>query len=141
MLIDLVRDSSVGEVHVRRGDFEIAVKTGAEVYPRREAPKVKERASQEPDDPGTVEPLLAQVLHAVRSPMVGTLYRASAPGEQPYVEVGDRVEVGQTLCVVEAMKLMSEIPADVGGEVVEILVGNAEGIEYDQPLFYLRPAD
>ena len=78
-------------------------------------------------------------MHAVRSPLVGTFYRAPAPGEDAYVEVGDRVREGQTLCIVEAMKLWNEIPADVSGEVVEILAENAEGVEYDQPLFYLRP--
>ncbi|MCA1687630.1 MAG: acetyl-CoA carboxylase biotin carboxyl carrier protein, partial [Actinobacteria bacterium] len=78
-------------------------------------------------------------LHAVRSPLVGTFYRAPAPGEDPYVEVGDRVKAGETLCIVEAMKLMNEIPADVSGEVVEVLAENAGGVEYDQPLFHLRP--
>src|SRR3712207_9417578 len=63
-------------------------------------------------------------LHMVRSPLVGTFYRAPAPGEDAYVEVGDRVREGQTLCLVEAMKLMNEIPADVSGEVVEILAEN-----------------
>ena len=78
-------------------------------------------------------------LHMVRSPVVGTFYRAPAPGEEPYVEVGDLVEVGQTLCIVEAMKLMNEIPADSSGEIVEILAENAKGVEYDQPLFNIRP--
>ena len=78
-------------------------------------------------------------LHAVRSPVVGTFYRAPAPGEDPYVQVGDTVSPGQILCIVEAMKLMNEIVADVSGEVVEVLAENAGGVEYDQPLFYLRP--
>jgi acetyl-CoA carboxylase biotin carboxyl carrier protein len=78
-------------------------------------------------------------LHAVRSPLVGTFYRAPAPGEDFYVEVGDRVVAGQTLCIVEAMKLMNEIPADVSGEVVEVLPQDSRGVEYDEPLFYLRP--
>ena len=71
--------------------------------------------------------------------MVGTFYRAPAPGEETYVEVGDKVKAGQTLCIIEAMKLMNEIPTDVSGEVVEVLAENAGGVEYDQPLFYLRP--
>ena len=75
------------------------------------------------------------------SPLVGTFYRSSSPGEDVYVEVGDRVEAGQTLCIVEAMKLMNEIPADVSGEVVEILPENTSGVEYDEPLFYLRPGE
>ncbi|HEY6675037.1 MAG TPA: acetyl-CoA carboxylase biotin carboxyl carrier protein, partial [Rubrobacteraceae bacterium] len=80
-------------------------------------------------------------LHPVRSPLVGTFYRAPAPGEEPYVEVGDRVRAGEILCIVEAMKLMNEIAADVSGEVVEILAENAGGVEYDQPLFYIRPEE
>jgi acetyl-CoA carboxylase biotin carboxyl carrier protein len=77
--------------------------------------------------------------HVVRSPLVGTFYRAAAPGEAPFVEVGDRVSEGQTLCIVEAMKMMNEIPSDVSGEVAEVLVENAKGVEYDQPLFRIRP--
>jgi acetyl-CoA carboxylase biotin carboxyl carrier protein len=138
-LVDLVRESGVGEIWVRRGEVEITVKA------RPEAP-VSQRASEagsargaaaEPEGPS---PEL-DGLHAVRSPLVGTFYRAPAPGEDAYVEVGDRVRAGQTLCIVEAMKLMNEIPADIAGEVVEVLAENAEGVEYDQPLFYLRPAE
>ena len=71
--------------------------------------------------------------------MVGTFYRAPAPGEDTYVEVGDKVRAGQTLCIIEAMKLMNEIPSDVSGEVVEVLAENSDGVQYDEPLFYLRP--
>jgi acetyl-CoA carboxylase biotin carboxyl carrier protein len=78
-------------------------------------------------------------LHAIRSPLVGTFYRAPAPGEESYVEVGDTVKAGQVLCIVEAMKMMNEIVADVSGEVVEVLAENSGGVEYDQPLFRLRP--
>jgi acetyl-CoA carboxylase biotin carboxyl carrier protein len=138
-LVDLVRESGVGEVSVRRGEVEITVKA------RPEAP-LSQRASEagavrEPAA-GTEEPSPElDGLHAIRSPLVGTFYRAPAPGEDAYVEVGDRVSAGQTLCIVEAMKLMNEIPADVAGEVVEVLAENADGVEYDQPLFYLRPAE
>ena len=72
--------------------------------------------------------------------MVGTFYRASAPGEPPFVDVGDRVQVGQTLCILEAMKLMNEIEADVSGEVVEVLVDNGTPVEFDQPLIRLKPS-
>jgi acetyl-CoA carboxylase biotin carboxyl carrier protein len=136
-LVDLVRESGVGEIRVRRGEVEITVKAGA---------PVSQDASEAGSAPGSVagpeepSPEL-DGLHAVRSPLVGTFYRAPAPGEDAYVEVGDRVRAGQTLCIVEAMKLMNEIPADIAGEVVEVLAENAEGVEYDQPLFYLRPAE
>src|SRR5215208_3635599 len=120
-LVDLVRESGVGEIRVRQGDVEISVKSGLEAP----VPAAAERNG----------------LHLVRSPLVGTFYRAPAPGENPYVEVGDRVKAGEVLCIVEAMKLMNEIPADVSGEVVEVLAENAEAVEYDQLLFYLRPAE
>ncbi|MBW4581493.1 MAG: acetyl-CoA carboxylase biotin carboxyl carrier protein [Tildeniella nuda ZEHNDER 1965/U140] len=75
----------------------------------------------------------------VISPMVGTFYRAAAPDEPPFIEVGDRIRKGQTVCIIEAMKLMNELEADVGGEVVEILVQNGEPIEYGQLLLRLNP--
>jgi acetyl-CoA carboxylase biotin carboxyl carrier protein len=70
----------------------------------------------------------------ISSPMVGTFYRASGPDESPYVEVGDRIRVGQAVCIIEAMKLMNEIEAEVAGEIVEILMQNGEPVEYGQPL-------
>jgi acetyl-CoA carboxylase biotin carboxyl carrier protein len=138
-LVDLLLGSGVGEIHVRRGETEVTVKAKQEVavpaplappggVPTTADPEVLAEAVEELDG-----------LHAVRSPLVGTFYRAPAPGEEPYVEVGDRVAEGQTLCIVEAMKLMNEIPADVGGEVVEVLAENANGVEYDEPLFRIRP--
>ena len=132
-LVDLVRESGVGEIRVRRGEVEVTVKANPEAPVS--APEAEPRAALEAEPPATER----DGLHAVRSPLVGTFYRAPAPGEDAYVEVGDRVRAGQVLCIVEAMKLMNEIPADVSGEVVEIMAENAEGVEYDQPLFYLRP--
>lgn len=136
-LVDLLRDSGLGEIQVRRGDLEITVKARQEVPVTQAVPRVEVQPAPEPvaGDPGR------DGLHAVRSPLVGTFYRTPAPGEDVYVEVGDRVEPGQTLCIVEAMKLMNEIPADVSGEVVEVLAENASGVEYDQPLFRLRPEE
>ena len=128
-LVNLVRESGVGEVRVRQGEVEITVKAGPA------APVSQPAIEADPPAPEW------DGLHAVRSPLVGTFYRAPAPGEDPYVEVGDRVRAGQTLCIVEAMKLMNEIPADISGEVVEVLADNAEGVEYDQPLFRLRPEE
>jgi acetyl-CoA carboxylase biotin carboxyl carrier protein len=139
-LVDLVRESGVGEIRVRQGEVEIVVKASPGVPVSGKAAQAEPRVAQEPAEiqPSAVE---RDGLHAVRSPLVGTFYRAPAPGEEPYVEVGDRVRSGQALCIVEAMKLMNEIPADISGEVVEILVENAEGVEYDQPLFRLRPEE
>ncbi len=75
----------------------------------------------------------------VTSPMVGTFYRASAPGESPFVEVGDRIKSGQTVCIIEAMKLMNEIEAEISGQVIEILVQNGEPVEYGQSLMRINP--
>ena len=133
-LVDLVRESGVGEIRVRQGDVEISVKALPEAAP---APTVPQGVAAETEEMSTER----DGLHPVRSPLVGTFYRAPAPGEEPYVEVGDRVREGEILCIVEAMKLMNEISADVSGEVVEVLAENAAGVEYDQPLFYLRPEE
>ncbi len=147
-LVELLAESGVGEIRVRQGELEITVKArseavteapaasqiGSQVAPRIEAapaPKTELSVERPPERNGG--------LHLVRSPVVGTFYRAPTPGGEPYAEVGDHVGAGQPLCIVEAMKLMNEIPADVSGEVVEILVENAKGVEYDQPLFRIRP--
>ena len=79
-------------------------------------------------------------LHEVLSPMVGTFYRASSPEVDPFVREGVRIDNGQTVCIIEAMKIMNEIPADIGGEIVEILADNAQPVEYNQPLFKIRPS-
>ncbi|HIK08206.1 MAG TPA: acetyl-CoA carboxylase biotin carboxyl carrier protein [Trichormus sp. M33_DOE_039] len=84
-------------------------------------------------------PIIDQKLVEVPSPMVGTFYRAPAPGEAPFVEVGDRVRKGQTVCIIEAMKLMNEIEAEISGQVVEILIQNGEPVEYNQPLMRINP--
>jgi acetyl-CoA carboxylase biotin carboxyl carrier protein len=77
--------------------------------------------------------------HGVTSPFIGTFYRAPAPDSPPFVEVGQRVEEGQTLCIVEAMKLMNEIEADISGTVKSILVEDAQPVEFDQKLFVIQP--
>jgi acetyl-CoA carboxylase biotin carboxyl carrier protein len=144
-LVQLLADSGVGEIRVKQGELEITVKARTEApvpvrppeaaYEARVMPG-KEAVAVPEGDPSSERNGSS---HITRSPMVGTFYRAPTPGEEPYVEVGDRVGKGQTLCIVEAMKLMNEIPADESGEVVEILVENADGVEYDQPLFRIRP--
>jgi acetyl-CoA carboxylase biotin carboxyl carrier protein len=77
--------------------------------------------------------------HVVNSPMVGTFYRAPSPDSDPFAEVGSKVKKGETLCIIEAMKLMNEIESDAGGEIVKILVENGEPVEYNQPLFFIKP--
>ncbi len=138
-LVELVRESGVGEIRVRQGETEISVRARPEVPTTSFGDQVVSATQGVPDVVESESSPEADGLHAVRSPVVGTFYRAPAPGEDTYVEVGDSVSAGQTLCIVEAMKLMNEIVADVSGEVVEVLAENAGGVEYDQPLFYLRP--
>ena len=85
------------------------------------------------------EPRTSEDLHLVKSPIVGTFYAAPSPGSDPFVKVGARVETGQTLCIVEAMKLMNEIEADVSGELVKVFVEAGQPVEYGQALFGIRP--
>jgi len=138
-LVELVRQSGVGEIRVRQGETEISVKARPEVSATPFGNQVASGTQVVPEGVESEPSPEMDGLHAVRSPVVGTFYRAPAPGEDAYVEVGDTVSAGQPLCIVEAMKLMNEIVADVSGEVVEVLAENAGGVEYDQPLFYLRP--
>ena len=82
----------------------------------------------------------AENLHEIKSPIVGTFYRAPAPDADPYIQVGDTVTIGSVLCIVEAMKLMNEIESDMSGKVVKILVENGKPVEYNQPLFLVQPS-
>ncbi len=77
-------------------------------------------------------------LHIIKSPMVGTFYRAPSPDAPPYVDIGDRIKKGDVVCIIEAMKIMNEIESDVKGEIVEVLISNEEPVEYNQPLFKVR---
>lgn len=86
------------------------------------------------------ETRLTEDLHLVKSPIVGTFYGSPSPGSEPFVKVGAFVETGQTLCIVEAMKLMNEIESDESGEVVRVFVENGQPVEYGQPLFGIRPS-
>ncbi len=143
-LIEIVSDSGMAEVKVEEGDFKLTVRAkGAE-----RATQMVQAAPMMQAAPPAVAPAAAPVVPAapaepgsgageelVRAPIVGTFYSASGPEEPEFVSVGDRVEVGQTLCIIEAMKLMNEIQSEVAGTVTEILVQNATPVEFDQPLF------
>ena len=137
-VVDLLRESGVGEIRIRQGETEISVKAMPEASPAvHTAPQRTTGTEPSPESAGGTPE--ANGLHAIVSPLVGTFYRAPALGEESYVEVGDAVKAGQVLCIVEAMKMMNEIVADVSGEVVEVLAENSGGVEYGQPLFNLRP--
>jgi acetyl-CoA carboxylase biotin carboxyl carrier protein len=149
-LIEFLIEKDIAEFELERGDVKVKIKragqhtvqTRAEVpyvavtVPQTGPPAVVTSSAAPPAAP--VEPVLEENLHIVKSPIVGTLYEAPSPGAPPFVKVGDMVEVGQVLCIVEAMKLLNEIESDVAGEIVKKMGSNGQPIEYGQELFAIR---
>jgi len=142
-LIDLVSESGISELEVTEGEGKVRiVKNAPPVYVQPTAqfaaPAMPMAAPGLPGEaaaaPAAAAPAVPQG-HVVKSPMVGTFYRAPSPGADPFVQVGDTVKEGQTLCIIEAMKLLNEIESDVAGVVKEILVENGQAVEYGQPLY------
>jgi acetyl-CoA carboxylase biotin carboxyl carrier protein len=142
-LIDLVQESGISELEVTEGEEKVRIakhSTGpAPVSYVPQAPVM--HAAPAAAAPAAVAPAASEPAlpdgHVVKSPMVGTFYRASAPGAKPIVEVGQSVAVGDVLCIIEAMKLMNEIEADAAGTIKAILVENGEPLEYGEPLFII----
>lgn len=134
-LIQLFQDSDIDELEVQHSFWR-----GTRIRLSRGHASTTIAAPLAP--PAAVAPVeeIDDGLHEVLSPMVGTFYRASSPEIDPFVREGAHVDNGQTVCIIEAMKIMNEIPAGVGGEIVEILVDNAQAVEYNQPLFKIRPS-
>jgi len=146
-LIQLVGSSGVANVEVEHAGSRVRIEGRTQVVAAQTAPSVAAAAPAPQPDPGaTAAPESGTAipeeedLHPVSSPIVGTFYRAPNPDSDPYVKVGDFVEQGQTLCIVEAMKLMNEIEADISGMVVKVLPENAQPVEYGESLFMVRPA-
>ena len=140
-LIDLVQESGISELEVTEGEEKVRIAkhaTGpAPVSYAAPAPVMAVAPAAAPAASAAAsEPALPDG-HVVKSPMVGTFYRASAPGAKPIVEVGQTVAVGDILCIIEAMKLMNEIEADAAGTIKAILVENGEPLEYGEPLFVI----
>ena len=148
-LIDLVSESGISELEVTEGEGKVRiVKNAPPVYvqpstsyaPQISAPApFAAAASEAPAAAGAAAAPAAAAPqgHVVTSPMVGTFYRAPSPGADPFVQVGDTVKEGQTICIIEAMKLLNEIECDKAGVVKEILVENGQAVEYGQPLFVI----
>ncbi|MGD3894782.1 acetyl-CoA carboxylase biotin carboxyl carrier protein, partial [Xanthomonas citri pv. citri] len=140
-LIDLVSESGISELEVTEGEGKVRiVKNAPPVYVQPTAgyaPQVSAPAPSAalPTD-GAAAPAAPQG-HVVTSPMVGTFYRAPSPGADPFVQAGDTVKEGQTICIIEAMKLLNEIESDKAGVIKEILVENGQAVEYGQPLFVI----
>ena len=129
-LIELMEESDIAEIEIKEG--EDAVRISRRVQVAQSAPSAA-AASPSPTEKPTREP--APGGHVVRAPMVGTFYQAPSPSSPPFVEVGARVKQGDTLCIIESMKMMNQVHADRSGIVEAILVDNAEAVEFDQPLF------
>ena len=145
-IVKVAKEEGVAELKVESKDFKVEVRfsTGA-TAPIHHVQHVAHVAQSTPvaatsAAPATAKPVSADAgLHVIKSPFVGTFYAAPGPGKAVYVKVGDKVKAGQALCVLEAMKIMNEIDADVAGEVIEICVENESLVEFGQPLFKIKP--
>ena len=141
-LIEIVETSGIAELEIQEGEERVRITRATAPLPVHAAPvgPIQLAAAAqiaappipaEPSEPAEPEG------HFVKSPMVGTFYRAASPGGKPFVEVGDAVQVGDTLCIIEAMKLMNEIEADRGGVVKQVLAENGQPVEFGQPLIVI----
>ena len=155
-LIEFLIEKDIAEFELERGDVKVKIKRAGEhtvvhshaeprFYAVPPAPSVPigvaaaPPAAPPPTAPTPSAPAPEEGLHTVKSPIVGTFYEAPSPGAPPFVKLGDAVEVGQVLCIVEAIKLLNEIESDVAGEIVKKMGSNGQPIEYGQELFAIRP--
>jgi acetyl-CoA carboxylase biotin carboxyl carrier protein len=147
-LIDLVAESDIAELEVTEGESKVRIVKSSAI-PQNQVVMVPQQGVQQYSAPAVSAPAAAPAAaapaapaeptgHVVKSPMVGTFYRSSAPGAPAFVEVGSTVKEGDTLCIIEAMKLLNEIDADLSGTVTKILVENGQPVEFGQPLFVIE---
>ncbi|SRR5579862_198129 len=154
-LIKLVNKSNIGELTIEEKGFHITIKQKEEpvqqiitAAPTAVQPAVVQpvatqfQAQQSPiaDKPKATEPAAASNLVTIKSPMIGTFYRSAAPDKPAFINVGDEIESGQVVCIIEAMKLFNEIESEIKGRVVKVLAEDASPVEYDQSLFLVEPA-
>ena len=146
-LIDLVSESNVSELEITEAEGKVRIVKSAPVVAAAPVTYSMAPAPVAPSVVPAVELAAAPVAaaapaepvgHTVKSPMVGTFYRASSPGAKPFVEIGDTIKEGETICIVEAMKILNEIEADKSGTVTQILVDNGQAVEYGQPLYVIE---
>lgn len=146
-LIDLVAESDISELEVTEGESKVRIVKGAPANQNQVMMMPAHVAGAVPAAPAAVAgpvgaaevaaPPAEPAGHIVKSPMVGTFYRSSAPGSAPFVEIGTAVKQGETVCIIEAMKLLNEIEADAAGVIKQILVENGQPVEFGQPLFVI----
>jgi len=143
-LIDLVSDSNVSELEITEAEGKVRIVKGpvglpmAQYAPPPVALAPAPVAAAPASAPAEVPAPAASTEHVVKSPMVGTFYRSASPGAKPFVEVGDSIKAGETVCIVEAMKILNEIEADKSGTIQKILCENGQAVEYGQPLFVIE---
>ena len=142
-LLEVLGESDIQEFRLEGDDFRLEIRRNlpgqAVMAPVMPAPVAAAPAATTPASPPPAATATRSDLLEITAPMVGTFYRAPAPGEAPFIEVGHRIDVGQTVCILEAMKLMNELEAEVSGDVVEILVDNGTPVEFGQVLMRVRP--
>uniref|UniRef100_Q3ATP2 Biotin carboxyl carrier protein of acetyl-CoA carboxylase n=1 Tax=Chlorobium chlorochromatii (strain CaD3) TaxID=340177 RepID=Q3ATP2_CHLCH len=149
-LIDVVNNSDLQEAIIEEGNFKLILRRPAPVVVQQAAPAAiaptampaptyAAPAPQATAPAAKPAPTIDTSLIECRSPIVGTFYHASSPDTPPFVSINDTIKKGDVLCIIEAMKLMNEIEAEVSGTIVEILVENGQAVEYDQPLFRIKP--
>lgn len=154
-LLTAIDETNISELTLKSGDLELTVRKGTSFSDRPPLPSSERTDVSEfvspvaapldttatktvPTTPGT-PPTASSKFEEILSPVVGTFYRAPAPDEPSFVEVGDRITTGQIVCIIEAMKVMNEIEAEVSGQIVEILIENGQPVEYNQPLMLVNP--
>lgn len=149
-LIDLVSESNISELEITEADGKVRIvkadPQAAAMQPMMMQPAPQTYVANAPAIPAAATPAAAPAAaeppaetgHVVKSPMVGTFYRASSPGAKSFAEVGDQVKEGQAICIIEAMKIMNEIETDKAGTITKILVENGQAVEFGQPLFVIE---
>lgn len=145
-LIELLEESTVDEIEIHEGEESVRISRNQNVsapmtHHMMAAPQAPAQAQQAPQTPSAAKADPSDAIptgHEVRSPMVGTAYLSATPGEKPFVDIGDRVKVGDTLCMVEAMKMFNQIEADKEGIISARLIENEQPVEFDQPLFIIE---
>ena len=136
-LIDLVSESGVAELEITEGDDHVKIVNRSGAAPVVAAAAVPAAAPAPAAAAPAPAPAVAEATRTVNSPMVGTFYRAPSPGAKPFADVGQRVKAGDTVCIIEAMKLLNEIETEYDGVIKEILVENGQPVEFGQPLFVI----
>lgn len=149
-LISFLSESGLEEVNIETDDFKVSIKRSAEQHVIAAAPAMQAAPQAAAQAPAPVAapapsaegsaPAESSNLVEIKSPMIGTFYRSANPESPSFVEVGSSVKAGETVCIIEAMKLFNEIESEVSGKIVKVLVDNAQPVEYDQPLFLVDPS-